>query len=61
MPGLEIVDEDTWLFSPNEPWFRGLDQDILSSLLCINCLDRDWALPSNMNPEIIELYTFIDI
>ena len=64
VPGLEIVDEDTWLFPPNDPCvyrFRGLDQELLSLLLCIHCPDKDRVLPSTMNPEIIELYALIDI
>ena len=41
--------------------FRGLNEALLSSLLCINCPAKPRPLPSGINPKIVELYTYIDI
>ena len=64
VPGLELIDEDTW---PNDLKnacgfkFGGLDEAALSSLLCFNCGVRGKAVPSWFNPKIVELYAYIDI
>ena len=64
VPGLELVDEDTWLEGLQDACgfrFKGLDEAALSSLLCFNCAGRPKPLPLWVNPKVVELYAYINV